>query len=115
MEKDFETLKGNQGSDPEDTERPSDVEKGQPQLTTMVTSHPSIEPLVEVREDTEVESMGGSSVLITSAVEIDNTIVSFGDYSFHRKCKAMIKKKTNKSEEVVIWTPQGENPEQRAI
>ena len=63
----------------------------------MVTSHPSIEPLAEVWVDTKVESMVESSVLITSTVEVDNTIVSFGDYSFHRKSKAVMRKKTKKS------------------
>lgn len=59
--------------------------------------------------------MDGSNVLITSAVGEDNTIVSFGDYSFHKRSKIVMRKKTKKSEEAVIWTPQGENPEQRAI
>ena len=72
----------------------------------MVVSHPSIQPLVEVRMDTEMENMVGPSLLITSAVEVDNTIVSFGDYSFHRKSKAVMRKKTKKSEEALIWTPQ---------
>ena len=65
----------------------------------MVTSHPSIEPLAEVRIDTEIENMVGPSLLITSAVEVDNTIVSFGDYSFHRKSKVVVRRKNNKSEE----------------
>ena len=54
-------------------------------------------------------------MLITSVVEADNTIVSVGDYSFHTKSKAVMRKRTKKSEEAVIWTPQGENPEQSAM
>lgn len=59
--------------------------------------------------------MGRSSVLITPVVEVYNTIVSFGGYSFHKKSKAVMQKKSKKSKEAVIWTPQGENLEQRAI
>ena len=115
MEKDFETLKGTHGSDPEDTERPSDVEKGQTQVTTMVTSHLSIKPLAKVQVDIEIKSMVRPSLLITSVVEVDNTIVSFGDYLFHRKSRAVTRKKTKKSEEAVIWTPSGKNHEKRVI
>ena len=81
----------------------------------MVVSHPSIKPLAEVRMDRENENMVRPSLLITSAIEVDNTIVSFGDYSFDRKSKAVVRRKTKKSGETVVWTSQGENPEQRAI
>jgi len=61
--------------------------------------------------DTKVENLGGTSILITSTVGVDNTIVSFGDYSFDRKYKSVVRKRAKKSGEAVIWKPQGENPE----
>lgn len=92
MEKNSATPKGTQEPNPEDMERPSDVGQEQTPVTTMVTSHLSVQPLVESREDTEVEIMSGSNLLITSEVEADNTIVSVGDYSFHTKSKKVMRK-----------------------
>lgn len=40
----------------------------------MVISDLSKKLLAEVRMDTEIENMVGESMLITSAVEVDNTI-----------------------------------------
>ena len=38
-----------------------------------------------------------------------------GDYSFHTKSKVVMRKRTKKSEGAILWTPQGDRPEQRAM
>ena len=53
--------------------------------------------------------------MITTEVEEDNTIISAGSYSFHSKPKAIIRKRTKKAEAAILWTPQGENPTERAV
>lgn len=64
---------------------------------TMMTTHPSVQPLAEDREGTKVESMSGSNLLIMSEVEAENTVVSVGDYSFHTKSKVLMRKQTKRS------------------
>ena len=54
-------------------------------------------------------------MLITTEVEEDNTIISMGDYSFHSKPKVVMRKRTKKAEGAILWTPQGDKPEERAM
>lgn len=59
--------------------------------------------------------MSGSNLLITSEVEADNTVISVGDYLFHMKSKVVMRKRMKRSEGAILWTPQGDKPEQRAM
>ena len=54
-------------------------------------------------------------MLITTEVEEDNTIISVGNFSFHSKPKVVMRKRTKKTEVVILWTLQGDKPEQRAM
>jgi len=114
-EKDLEVLKGTQEADPNATVEKADTKGEENQEKAMRISDPSKRPLAEVRIDAEIKNMVGASLLVTSAVGVDNTIVSFGDYSFDRKSKSVVRRKTKKSGEAVVWTPQGENPKQRVM
>ena len=84
-------------------------------MATMTPDIPFTQPLRTEREGSEVESVSGSNLLITSEVEADNTIISVGDYSFHTKSKVVMRKRTKKYEGAILWTPQGDRPEQRAM
>lgn len=93
---------------PEQTEEHSIV-------TTTTTEIPSTQPTDSEKEQSEMGSVNKSDLLITSEVEEDNTIVSVGDYSFHTKSKAVMRRRTKRAEGVVVWTQQRERPEERSI
>jgi len=60
-------------------------------MTTTIVP-PFVQPLAVDREGSEVESMSGSNLLITSEVEEDNIVILVGDYSFHTKSKVVMRK-----------------------
>lgn len=60
-------------------------------------------------------SVSKSDLLITSEVEEDNTIVSVGNYSFHTKSKVVMRRRTKRTEGVILWTSQGDGPKERSI
>lgn len=61
-------------------------------MMTKTTTPMFVQPLAVDQEGSEVESMSGSNLLITSKVEEDNTVISVGDYSFHTKSKVFMRK-----------------------
>ena len=71
-------------------------------VATMTSDSPFIQSLATEREGSEVESMSGSNLLITSEVEADNTVISVGDYSFHTKSKVVMRKRTKRSEGAIL-------------
>ena len=92
--------------EPERTEKQSEKQ-------VMVSSMTTETPVVE--EGSEMASWSGSNMLITTEVEEDNTIISVGYFSFHSKPKMVMRRRTKKAEGVVLWAPQGEKPEERAM
>jgi len=75
----------------------------------------STQPTSSERERSELGSLSKSNLLITCEVKEDNTIVSVGDYSFHTKSKVVMRRRTKRAEGVILWTPQGEKPEERGM
>lgn len=84
-------------------------------VMTTTTKILSTQPTASERERSEMGSVSRSNLLITSEVEEDNTIVLVGDYSFHTKSKVVMRRRTKKVEGVILWTPQGDKPEERVM
>jgi len=62
-----------------------------------------------------ISSMTNPTVMDTFGVVSDNSVVSFGDYSFNRSNKIVVRKKTKKNESLVMWTSKLVTPEDKAF
>ncbi len=64
-----------------------------------------VQPVGESREIVEQD------VLSTAPVEADSSVVSFRNYSFDKRSKSVVRRKSRKTNETIIWSSASNKPD----
>jgi hypothetical protein len=78
------------------------IEKTSVQGSALVKSDLGVKPLAESHAIMEQGNIGDSGALSTARVEADATVIYFGDYSFDKQSRAVVRRKSKKTNEMVI-------------